>query len=309
MYVLNFIRGFCMALADSVPGVSGGTIAFILGFYDEFVDSLNNIVSGDKIGRIKAFKFLSKIGLGWIVGFILSVLFITSIFEKNIYEISSLFLGFIIASIPLIVKSEYKILSANKKNIIFLLIGIIVVFSMTYFNPIASSGVSYSLKFENLNISFIIYIFISGLIAISAMVLPGISGSTILLIFGLYTPMLNGINKVLKLNFEYLPALIIFSIGVLVGILLTVRVVRALLRKYRSGTIYCIIGLMIGSTYSVIMGPTSLEIPKLPMNISTFSVLFFIIGCVLVPGLEYLKTVLKNKNMESEDLEMNVLKI
>ena len=88
-----------MALADSVPGVSGGTVAFILGFYDDFVNSLNNLISRGKTDRIKAFKFLSKIGVGWVTGFILSVLFITSIFEKNIYEISSLFLGFIIASI------------------------------------------------------------------------------------------------------------------------------------------------------------------------------------------------------------------
>ena len=63
MYVLNFIRGFCMALADSVPGVSGGTVAFILGFYDDFVNSVNNIISGDKIDRIRALKFLSKIVL------------------------------------------------------------------------------------------------------------------------------------------------------------------------------------------------------------------------------------------------------
>ena len=58
MYVINFIRGFCMALADSVPGVSGGTVASIIGFYDDFVNSLNNIVSRNKIGRIKSVKFL-----------------------------------------------------------------------------------------------------------------------------------------------------------------------------------------------------------------------------------------------------------
>ena len=52
MYILNFIRGFCMALADSVPGVSGGTIAFILGFYDDFVNALNNIISNNKIDRM-----------------------------------------------------------------------------------------------------------------------------------------------------------------------------------------------------------------------------------------------------------------
>ena len=150
MYILNFIRGFCMALADSVPGVSGGTIAFILGFYDDFVNALHSLISNNKSGRIKAFKFLAKIGIGWITGFILSVLFITNIFEKNIYEINSLFLGFIISSIPLIVKSERKTLIDNQKNIIFLIIGITVVGAMTYFNPVTNSGNSFSIKYDNL---------------------------------------------------------------------------------------------------------------------------------------------------------------
>lgn len=288
-----------MALADSVPGVSGGTVAFILGFYDNFVNSLNNLISSDKIGRINALKFLTKIGVGWVVGFILSVLFITSIFEKNIYEINSLFLGFIIASIPIIVKSEKKTLASNYKNIIFLIIGIIVVCGLTYFNPITSKGHSFSVRADNLSLAFGAYIFISGMIAISAMVLPGISGSTILLIFGLYTPILNAIKQVLKFNFEYLPSIIIFGFGILAGIFLTVRTVRSLLRKFRAQTIYCIIGLMIGSIYAVIMGPTSLEIPKPPMSLATFSIVFFPIGCTLVPALEKLKVILEKKNIES----------
>lgn len=288
-----------MALADSVPGVSGGTVAFILGFYDNFVNALNNLISSDKIGRINALKFLTKIGVGWVVGFILSVLFITSIFEKNIYEINSLFLGFIIASIPIIVKSEKKTLLRNNKNIIFLIIGIIVVCGLTYFNPITSKGHSFSVRADNLSLAFGTYIFISGMIAISAMVLPGISGSTILLIFGLYTPILNAIKQVLKFNFEYLPSIIIFGFGIIAGILLTVRVVRSLLRKFRAQTIYCIIGLMIGSIYAVIMGPTSLEIPRPPMSLATFSIVFFAIGCTLVPALEKLKVILEKKNIES----------
>ncbi|MGL5694379.1 MAG: DUF368 domain-containing protein [Peptostreptococcaceae bacterium] len=289
-----------MALADSVPGVSGGTIAFILGFYDDFVNSLHGILSGAKDERLNAFKFLYKIGLGWVTGFILSVLFITTIFEKNIYDINSLFLGFIIASIPLIVKSEEKTLKSNKRNCIFLLIGIILVCTMTYFNPVTGSGISFSIKLDNLSIPFIVYIFLSGMIAISAMVLPGISGSTILLIFGLYTPILNAIKQVLKLNFEYLPGIGIFACGILLGVLVTVRVVRSLLRKYRSQTIYCIIGLMIGSIYAVIMGPQSLEVPQAPLSIATFSIWFFAIGCTLVPALEVLKVVLKNKSVELE---------
>ena len=290
-----------MALADSIPGVSGGTIAFILGFYDEFVSSLHNLISGSKVERINALRFLSKIGIGWVTGFILSVIFITAIFEKNIYEISSLFLGFIIASIPLIIKSEKRTLSEGK-NIVFLLIGIVVVFTMTYFNPISSSGRSFSIKAENLGLIFGIYIFLSGMIAISAMVLPGISGSTILLIFGLYTPILNAIKGILKLNFEYLPGVVIFGSGILIGVLLTIRSVRYLLRKFRSQTIYCIIGLMIGSIYAVIMGPLSLEVPQSPMNLESFNIIFFVIGCILVPALEMLKVLLKSK---SDDLKQD----
>ena len=295
-----------MALADSVPGVSGGTIAFILGFYDDFVNSLNSIISGNRIDRIKAFKFLSKIGIGWIVGLILSVLFITSIFEKNIYEINSLFLGFIIASIPLIIKSEKRTLAGNSKNIIFLIIGIIIVCGLTYFNPLTSGGQSYSVKSNNLNLLFIAYLFISGMIAISAMVLPGISGSTILLIFGLYTPVLNGLKEIMKLNFDYLPGIIIFICGILAGALVTVRTVRSLLRKYRAQTIYTIVGLMIGSIYAVIMGPKSLEIPKPPMSVETFSIVFFAVGVTLVPALEKLKNLLKNKNIE-ENIDMGYI--
>ncbi|WP_055340160.1 DUF368 domain-containing protein [Paraclostridium sordellii] len=278
-----------MALADSVPGVSGGTIAFILGFYDDFVNSLNALISVNKTDRLKAFKFLYKIGVGWIVGFLMSAMFITSIFEKNIYEINSLFLGFIIASIPIIVKSEKKNLLENKKGIIFLIIGAIIVFTMTYFNPISGSSNNFVIKLNSLNIGFIVYIFLTGMIAISAMVLPGISGSTILLIFGLYAPILGSIKQVLKLNFEYLPIIIIFICGILVGILISVRIVRYMLKKFRTETMYCIIGLMIGSIYSVIMGPTSLEIPKSPISMDTFNIIFFVIGCILVPYLEKIK--------------------
>ena len=285
-----------MALADSVPGVSGGTIAFILGFYDDFIESLNSIISGKRLDRIKAFKFISKIGIGWTVGFILSAIFITSIFENNIYEINSLFLGFIIASIPLIVKSERKNLKINKMNLLYLLIGMIIVIAITYFNPITSSGSSLSVRIDNLNLLLIVYIFISGMIAISAMVLPGISGSTMLLIFGLYTPMLNAINQVIKFKFEYLPGFIIFGFGILVGLFVTVRTVRSLLRKFRGQTMYCIIGLMIGSIYAVIMAPKSLEIPMPPLSIDTFKFVFFAIGCILVPTLEKVKATLKSKD-------------
>lgn len=89
MFIIQFIRGFCMALADSVPGVSGGTIAFLLGFYDKFIDSIDDLLTGTKEERKDAFVFLIKLGIGWISGFVIAVLILTSVFESHIYYISS----------------------------------------------------------------------------------------------------------------------------------------------------------------------------------------------------------------------------
>ena len=197
--IINFIRGFFMALADSVPGVSGGTIAFIMGFYDKFINSLDGIIFGDKKKKRESLLFLIKLGIGWIVGMILSSLILANLFEKKIYIISSLFLGFIIFSIPLIIKEEKKLLKGKYLNLIFTLIGILVVVLITLLNPVSSS--SKIVDITNLNFGLIIYIILVGMFAISAMVLPGISGSTLLLIFGLYIPIMTGIKGVLHLNF------------------------------------------------------------------------------------------------------------
>lgn len=296
MYIINFIRGFCMALADSVPGVSGGTIAFLLGFYDKFIGSLDAIVAGKKAEKIDGIKFLIKIGIGWIAGFVISMLFLGSIFEAQIYNISSLFLGFIIFAIPIIIKEEKESLIDKYKNVVFLIGGIIIVSAITYFNPATKGGMDISI--DRLSIGLGVYVFVVGMIAISAMVLPGISGSTLLLIFGLYVPIVSAVKEVITFNFEYLPIVMIFGFGVLGGIFATIRIVKYVLNNYRSQTIYMILGLMIGSLYAVVMGPASLESPKPPMTFSTFSIMFFIIGGILILGLQQMKNIFdKNKKI------------
>lgn len=291
--LIDSFRGFCMALADSVPGVSGGTVAFILGFYDKFINSLNNIISGSKEERIDAIKFLTKLLAGWAVGMILAVLFLSSAFESHIYAVSSLFLGFIIFAIPLIIKEEKESLIGKYKYLIFTVIGIVIVATITYFNPISGSGTSVDVN--SLNFGLIMYIFVCAMIAISAMVLPGISGSTLLLIFGLYIPIINAIKEFLHLNLNYLPVLIIFGLGVITGILLVIKLIKMALEKFRPQTIYLIIGLMIGSLYAIVMGPTTLEVPQDPMSIGTFSIIFFAIGGAIIFGLQKLKDVLEKK--------------
>ncbi len=291
--IMNFIRGFCMALADSVPGVSGGTIAFLLGFYDKFIDSLDHIMGKDKKKRKEAILFLCKIAGGWIIGMAGSVLVLASLFEKHIYQISSMFLGLILFSIPLIISEEKKTIKGNYRHLFFLVIGVALVVVISCLNPVAGEGIS--VDAGSLNIGLGAYVFIAGMIAICAMVLPGISGSTILLVFGLYIPIITSLKEILHLNMEYLPVLIIFGLGVLTGIALVIRAIKTSLKKYRSQMIYLIIGMMIGSLYAIKVGPTTLEAPRDQLTLSTFSIFFFIIGAILVLGLQKLQMVGEEK--------------
>ncbi len=286
-----FVCGFLMALADSVPGVSGGTIAFLLGFYDDFIGSLDAFVPSKeskeikKEKRIKAIKFLVRLGIAWGVGFISAVLILTSIFQSHIYQVSSLFIGFIIFSIPLIIMEEKKVLARKYYNLIFMAAGIALVVLITALNPSETANTGDT----GYNIGSLLYFMLTGMLGISAMVLPGISGSTILLIFGTYLPVMTAIKDFLHLNMQGLPLLIFFGVGVLLGIALIIRLVKKSLEKFRSQTVYAILGLMIGSLYAVVKGPESLDPPQSAMSFDTFSILFFIIGGVVILGLQAVK--------------------
>lgn len=280
---INFIQGFMMALADSVPGVSGGTIAFLMGFYDKFINSLNYLIKGTKQERIDAIKFLAKLVIGWVVGMALAVSILASVFDSGIYKVSSLFLGFIIGAIPLIIIEEKKALKEDYKNIFFAFIGIALIVVLSIMKFSANISVSH-LTFGN-----ILYIIVAGMLAISAMVLPGISGSTILLSFGLYIPIITALKDLLHLNFNGFFLLLVFGIGVILGFLVSLRGIKNMLLKHRSKIVYAIIGMMIGSLYAIVVGPTTLEVPREPMSFNEFYIGYFIIGVIFVLGLEKLK--------------------
>ena len=290
-YIVNFFNGFAMALADSVPGVSGGTVAFLLGFYDQFINSLNYLLTKNINHRKSGLRFLCKIGIGWLIGMISSILILTSVFESHIYKISSLFMGFIIFSIPIIISEEKDILKGKYLNIMFTIIGIVLVFLISYYNTSQVTQVNLT----NFGFGTGIYIFLVGMIAISAMILPGISGSSLLLIFGLYLPIINGVKDFLHFNFSSFIGLFIFGLGVLTGIFSIIKLLKKALNKFRTQTVYTIIGLMIGSIYSIIMGPTTLDVPVDAINFSNFSIIFFLIGGLIVCGFQKFKTMNEKK--------------
>lgn len=291
MIIMRFVQGFFMASADSVPGVSGGTIAFLLGFYDEFINALDDLFKGKLSEKKKALIFLLKIGVGWVAGFLICAVLLVKLFDKKIYGLSSLFLGFIIFAIPLVIVEEKKVLKGKYKNLIFTLLGMGVVVGVSLLNT--KSGLVDVGNISHLTIPLAIYIFLTGAIAITAMVLPGMSGSTLLLIFGLYMPIMTAVKKVLSFNFSYALPLLIFLAGILVGIVTFVRLIKKALVKYRSQTIYTIIGMMLGSLYAIVQGPTTLKVPQPAMTFSTFSILWFIIGAVIIFGLQLFKKVME----------------
>ena len=286
-YIISFINGFCMALADSVPGVSGGTIAFILGFYDNFIGALDDLFRGNLEEKKKALVYLIKLGIGWGVGFVLAAVVLSSLFESHIYAMSSLFIGFIILAIPLVIKEEKDSIKGKYKNILFLILGIALVVGISLLTK-TSIGVDMTKP----NIGTYIYTFFAGAIAICAMVLPGISGSTLLLIFGIYIPIMNAIKTFLTFDFSVVPILCAFGFGVIFGIVTFIKILKICLKKFRSQTIYAILGMMIGSLYAIVLGPTTLDVPKEMLTFETFNILFFVIGCVVIIGLESLKKLL-----------------
>lgn len=289
--MMRFVQGFFMAAADSVPGVSGGTVAFLLGFYDEFINALDDLFKGKLSEKKKALLFLIKIGIGWVAGFVICALLLVKLFDKKIYGLSSLFLGFIIFAIPLVIIEEKEVLKGKYKNIIFSILGMALVVGISLLNT--KSGLVDVGNITHLTIPLAIYIFLTGAIAITAMVLPGISGSTLLLVFGLYMPIMTCVKKVLSFNFNYLLPLLIFMCGLVVGIVTFVRLIKKSLVKYRSQTIYTIIGMMLGSLYAIVQGPTTLKVPQPAMTFSTFSILWFIVGVAIIFLLQVFKKVME----------------
>lgn len=285
--IQTMLHGLSMALADSVPGVSGGTIAFIMGFYEQFLGSLHALFGRDKGARKQALAYLIKFAVGWCVGMGASVLLLSNVFDRHVYVLSSLFLGLTVAALPFIAYAEQSALKGPRWHLLFTLLGASLVVAMTALR--GQSALLGNLEFSALQPLQYGYLVLSGLLAISAMLLPGVSGSTLLLIFGIYMPAINAVKGVLSLQFAYLPGLIAIATGAVLGIVFISGFIQTALHKWRSQMIYLILGLMLGSLYAIVMGPTTLSPSQPPLDLSTFHIIAFIIGVAIPCTLEYSK--------------------
>ena len=290
--ILTMIHGFSMALADSVPGVSGGTIAFIMGFYERFLTALHLLFGKDKAKRRDAMLYLVKFAVGWGVGMGGSVLLLSHIFESNIYLLSSLFLGLTVSAVPFIIYEERNSLQGHYWCLLFTVLGAAFVVLLTAVRG-STAGVG-SIDFQNLSLSGYGYLFLSGLLSISAMLLPGVSGSTMLLILGVYVPAIGAVRELLQLQMQVLPGVAVLAVGVLVGIIFAAKLIRAGLRRFRPQMVYLILGLMLGSLYAIVMGPTTLGASQAPVSLHSFHIPAFVIGMAILGGLEFAKRYIEN---------------
>lgn len=293
--IITAFHGFCMALADSVPGVSGGTIAFILGFYDRFINALHDVFQGSSAARKAAALYLLKLGLGWVVGMGSCVVLLSSLFEQNIYFMSSLFLGLTACSIPFVAASEQDALK-HWRSSWALLLGFGIVVGLTLLR--ARAGGFGGLDYTQLRPLQFVYLFLSGAVAITAMVLPGISGSSVLLIAGVYLPTIQAVHALLGLQLAVFPGLCALGLGVLVGIAVSIRAIRTALQNHRSPMVWLILGLMLGSLYAIANGPASLSDPLPALSLSTFQLPAFLLGIALLLGLEGLKRTVEKSAKE-----------
>ena len=238
-YFLLILKGAGMGAADIVPGVSGGTIAFITEIYEELVNSIKSInyKSFRKIFSEGIKEFWNSINGNFLIsvfaGILISVFTLANLLETLLQDepilVESFFFGLIIASAVYVAK---KITNWNWQKIVAILAGIIVAYLITSLTP-AQTPEAYW------------FVFLSGALAICAMILPGISGAFILLILGKYQFILGAVND---LN---LGVIAIFAVGALVGLISFSNILSWFLRKFHDITIAVLSGFMIGSLYKI----------------------------------------------------------
>jgi len=275
-YLVLTLKGMAMGAADAVPGISGGTIALLLGIYEKLINTIGNI----NISLLKDLKsngftyfwqklngnFLLSLIIGIGISLITFVKITAYLFDKYPILIWSFFMGLVLATIYVI----YKLIKSwNYINIIFVIIATLISFYLTKINAI-----------DNINIS-LSYILISGIIAASAMIIPGISGALILVILGLYSTIINAVN-----NLEF-DKIITFTSGAIIGLLSFSKIIKWMFSKNSSLTYSILLGFVIGSLSKVWpwkseLGQNILPSSYIGENYLFYSIILISIGFLLI---------------------------
>ena len=252
-FFINMFKGVAIGASMLVPGVSGGTMAIILGIYDRLIDAISNIFKDFKNNVI----FLISVALGGVIGLLAFAKALEALLNAFHIPMVYFFIGAVLSSIPLLLKKSGKH-KFDYKTILYPLIGIAIIVGITFLP---------SNNEFNFNADFVSYLimFVTGIIIAIALVLPGLSTSFMLLVLGIYDDFLNAINT---LDFGFLIPICLFT---LIGIFLVTKILDLLMKKYPRMIYLVIIGFVLGSIYTIFPGlPQGMEI--------LYSILLFIVG-------------------------------
>ena len=284
--IIIFLKGMLMGIADLVPGISGGTIAFITGVYEDLIEALNNInlsIFDDGLFNQftkKKFDFLSILICGILFSIISFSKLLTHLLINFNIELKSFFLGLILISLIVLYESIDKIRLFNIRYFILLIFSIgisFMIFNMSSFNPKITT----------------FYLFLCGIICSLAMILPGISGAYILIILGTYEFLINTVSN-LFVDEASIKTIVIFGLGFLVGIIIFSRIIKYLLKSFKKQTFVILIGLIIGSLPKILPIESDNNSSFFENLIEFFfknptSIFFILIGVVCVSVLSQLK--------------------
>lgn len=240
------LKGFILGIANIIPGVSGGTLAITLGIYEELIDVISHVFSNLK----KNLKFLIPIGIGAVLSVLLMSKLIDYSLDKFPIPTTLFFIGLIVGGVPLIYKRVEKN-KLNIKNACAFLIPFILVVTMAFMKD----G-NYAVDLSNVNPVMLIVLFLVGTVAAATMVIPGISGSFVLMLLGFYKPILNTISNITDFSLltHNIMILVPFLLGVVIGIVLIAKLIEYLLKKHKVITYYSILGFITASIISLFLG-------------------------------------------------------
>ena len=232
--------GMFVGIANIIPGVSGGTMLVIFNLFDKLMYAISDIFKKDTTTRKESIILLLKVLIGAGIGIILFAKILGFTLKHFEAETIFCFMGLILFSVPIVIKEEMK---GERFNIIFFLIGFLVIFGLLYLNmknPIND-------KNTTLNLMHFISMIFLGIIGGATMIFPGVSGSMVLLVLGKYEMIRSYIDKLTSFDTTSFVSLCFFGIGVILGIVLSAKLTNFLLKKYKSKTLSLILGFIIAS--------------------------------------------------------------
>ena len=248
-FILDILRGILIGVANVIPGVSGGTMMVSMGIYDDIISSITGLFRHFKKSVTTLLPYLIGMALG-IVGFSFSI---TYLFEHFPYPTAFAFIGLIFGGLPILF-GKAKETKIKPVNILLFLVFFALIIGMEFLGSSADKTVEFSFI-------TVLIMLVMGAIASAAMVIPGVSGSLILLALGYYNTIIETISVFMKAVFALDIAgalsaagiLVPFGIGVVLGIFGIAKLMEVLLSKFEKQTYHAILGLVLASPFSILM--------------------------------------------------------